>query len=143
MQDYSTCDMAHKIPRCIEWITSIHTLEPGDIIATGTNHKGLNPFQDEDRIEMETAGLGRLHVRVRDDLKRTWARETDSAPAETPGRNNPAADRKVRAQSNQIVRNYAQKLKRSFTANATSSWATICPIFSINRLTLLRFLKRE
>ena len=76
MQDYSTCDMAHKIPRCIEWITSIHTLEPGDIIATGTNHKGLNPFQDGDRIEMETAGLGRLHVRVRDDLKRTWARET-------------------------------------------------------------------
>jgi 2-keto-4-pentenoate hydratase/2-oxohepta-3-ene-1,7-dioic acid hydratase in catechol pathway len=76
MQDYNTRDMAHKIPRCIEWISSIHTLEPGDIIATGTNHKGLNPFQDGDRIEMETEGLGRLHFRVRDDLKRTWARQT-------------------------------------------------------------------
>jgi len=76
MQDYNTSDMAHKIPRCIEWVTSVHTLEPGDIIATGTNHRGLNPFQDGDQIEMEVEGLGRLHFQVRDDLKRTWARET-------------------------------------------------------------------
>ena len=76
MQNFNTNDMAHKIPRCIEWITSIHTLEPGDIIATGTNHRGLNPFQDGDQIEMEVERLGRLHIRVRDDLKRTWARET-------------------------------------------------------------------
>ena len=76
MQDYHTSDMANKIPRCIEWITSIHTLEPGDIIATGTNHHGLNPFQDGDQIEIEVEGLGRLHFQVRDDLKRTWARET-------------------------------------------------------------------
>lgn len=76
MQDYNTRDMAHKIPRCIEWITSVHTLEPGDIIATGTDHRGLNPFMDGDQIEMEVDGLGRLHFGVRDDLKRTWARET-------------------------------------------------------------------
>jgi 2-keto-4-pentenoate hydratase/2-oxohepta-3-ene-1,7-dioic acid hydratase in catechol pathway len=76
MQDYNTSDMAHDIPRCIEWITSVHTLEPGDILATGTDHRGLNPFMDGDRIEMEVEGLGRLHFRVRDDLKRTWARET-------------------------------------------------------------------
>ena len=76
MQDYTTSDMAHKIPRCIEWITSIHTLEPGDIIPTGTNHRGLNPFQNGDQIEIEVEGLGRLHFQVRDDLKRTWARET-------------------------------------------------------------------
>jgi 2-keto-4-pentenoate hydratase/2-oxohepta-3-ene-1,7-dioic acid hydratase in catechol pathway len=76
MQNYNTGDMAHKIPRCIEWITSIHTLQPGDIVATGTNHRGLNPFMDGDRIEMEVDGLGRLHFNVRDDLKRTWARET-------------------------------------------------------------------
>jgi len=25
--------MAHKIPRCVEWVTSIHTLEPGDVLA--------------------------------------------------------------------------------------------------------------
>lgn len=76
MQDYNTDNMAHKIPRCIEWMTSVHTLEPGDIVATGTDHRGLNPFMDGDRIEMEVEGLGRLHFGVRDDLKRTWARET-------------------------------------------------------------------
>jgi 2-keto-4-pentenoate hydratase/2-oxohepta-3-ene-1,7-dioic acid hydratase in catechol pathway len=75
-QNFNTSDMAHKIPRCIEWVTSIHALEPGDVLATGTNHRGLSGFQDGDLVELETEGLGRLHVRVRDDLKRTWARET-------------------------------------------------------------------
>src|SRR3989454_4477154 len=75
-QNYNTSDMAHKIPRCIEWVTSIHTLEPGDAIATGTNHRGLSGFQNGDRIEIETEGLGRLRVNIRDDLKRTWGRET-------------------------------------------------------------------
>jgi 2-keto-4-pentenoate hydratase/2-oxohepta-3-ene-1,7-dioic acid hydratase in catechol pathway len=60
MQKFNTSDMAHKIPRCIEWLTSIHTLVPGDIIATGTNHRGLNPFMDGDKVELETEGLGRL-----------------------------------------------------------------------------------
>jgi 2-keto-4-pentenoate hydratase/2-oxohepta-3-ene-1,7-dioic acid hydratase in catechol pathway len=76
MQNFNTDDMAHKIPRCIEWVTSIHTLEPGDVLATGTNHRGLSAFQNGDRIELETEGLGRLAFAVRDDLKRTWARET-------------------------------------------------------------------
>ncbi len=75
-QNYNTSDMAHKIPRCIEWITSIHALEPGDVVALGTNHRGLSAFQEGDRVELEVDGLGRLHVRIRDDLKRTWARET-------------------------------------------------------------------
>jgi 2-keto-4-pentenoate hydratase/2-oxohepta-3-ene-1,7-dioic acid hydratase in catechol pathway len=76
MQKFNSDDMAHKIPRCIEWVTSIHTLQPGDIIATGTNHRGLNPFMDGDKIELTTEGLGTLHITVKDDLKRTWARIT-------------------------------------------------------------------
>ena len=76
MQNYNTSDMAHKIPRCIEWVSSIHPLEPGDVLACGTNHRGLNPFQDGDLVELETEPLGRLHVKIRDDLKRAWARET-------------------------------------------------------------------
>jgi len=76
MQDFNTSDMAHKIPEVVEWITSIHALEPGDIIATGTNHRGLNAFQDGDKVEIEIQGLSRLTINVRDDLKRTWARET-------------------------------------------------------------------
>ncbi len=75
-QNFNTDDMAHKIPRCIEWVTSIHTLEPGDVLATGTNHRGLSGFQNGDAIELETEGLGRLHINIRDDLKRTWGRET-------------------------------------------------------------------
>src|SRR5437773_1892583 len=74
-QNFSTSDMAHRIPRCIEWVTSIHTLEPGDVLATGTNHRGLSAFQDGDMVELETEGLGRLCLHVRDDVKRTWARE--------------------------------------------------------------------
>ncbi|HZE10682.1 MAG TPA: fumarylacetoacetate hydrolase family protein, partial [Burkholderiales bacterium] len=75
-QDFSTGDMAHKIPRCIEWVSASHTLNPGDVLATGTNHRGLSAFQDGDRIELEVEGLGRLHVKVRDALKRTWGRDT-------------------------------------------------------------------
>src|SRR5207342_2085053 len=76
MQKFNSDDMAHKIPRCIEWVTSIHTLLPGDILATGTNHRGLNPFMDGDKIELTTEGLGTLHITVKDDQKRTWARIT-------------------------------------------------------------------
>jgi 2-keto-4-pentenoate hydratase/2-oxohepta-3-ene-1,7-dioic acid hydratase in catechol pathway len=75
-QDFNTDDMAHKIPRCIEWVTSIHTLEPGDILATGTNHRGLNAFMDGDTVELECTGLGKLSFKVKDDLKRKWSRET-------------------------------------------------------------------
>ena len=76
MQDFNTDDMAHSITRCIEWISHVHALEPGDIIATGTNHGGLNPFHDGDVVELECEGLSRLKINIRDDLKRTWERTT-------------------------------------------------------------------
>ncbi len=90
-QDFNTDDMAHKVPRCIEWLSSIHALEPGDLVATGTNHRGLSGYQDGDRIEMEVEGLGRLHFGVRDDLKRTWSRDTRLQHKEKglPGRYTP------------------------------------------------------
>jgi 2-keto-4-pentenoate hydratase/2-oxohepta-3-ene-1,7-dioic acid hydratase in catechol pathway len=75
-QDFNTNDMVYKIPRCIEWVSSIHSLDPGDVLATGTDHRGLSAFQDGDVVEIETQGLGRLRVHVRDALKRTWSRET-------------------------------------------------------------------
>ncbi len=91
-QDFSTEEMAHKIPRCVEMVSSITTLNPGDVVATGTNHQGLGPLQDGDTVEMEitgltplqdgdTVGLGRLSVNVRDDLKRRWLRETRAQKA--------------------------------------------------------------
>jgi 2-keto-4-pentenoate hydratase/2-oxohepta-3-ene-1,7-dioic acid hydratase in catechol pathway len=75
-QNFNTSDMAHDIKRCIEWATSIHTLEPGDILATGTNHRGLHPFQNGETIEIETQGLGRLTFKIRDDLERKWEKIT-------------------------------------------------------------------
>ncbi len=75
-QSFNTDDMAHKIPRIIEWVTSIHELEPGDVIATGTNHRGLSALQNDDKVELEVQGLGTLHFNLRDDLKRTWPRTT-------------------------------------------------------------------
>tara|TARA_B100000586_G_scaffold30822_1_gene19834 strand:- start:368 stop:1291 length:924 start_codon:yes stop_codon:yes gene_type:complete len=75
-QSFNSDDMAHKIPRIIEWVSSIHELEPGDVIATGTNHRGLSAFQNDDKIELEVQGLGILHFSVQDNLKRTWPRTT-------------------------------------------------------------------
>ena len=76
MQDFNTDDMAHDIARSLEFVSSVHTIEPGDVLATGTNHRGLNPFQDGDRIELEVEGLGRLRITIGDVLGRTWKRET-------------------------------------------------------------------
>lgn len=74
-QDFNTSDMAHGMARCIAWLSSIHTLEPGDIVATGTNHRGLSALHDGDLVELEATGLGRLHCHIRDELKRTWTRD--------------------------------------------------------------------
>ena len=81
-QSFNTDDMAHQIPRIIEWVSSIHELEPGDVIATGTNHRGLSALQDGDKVELQVEGLGALHFNVQDDLKRTWARTTRLEMAE-------------------------------------------------------------
>ena len=86
MQSFNTDDMAHKIPKCIAWVSAIHTLEPGDILATGTNHRGLNSFMDGDVIELEVEGCGKLRIKVRDDLKRTWARTTRLEHAQSGGK---------------------------------------------------------
>jgi len=75
-QSFNTSDMAHPIAECIAWASEIQTLEPGDILATGTNHRGLSAFMDGDTVELETEGLGRLRFSVQDALKRAWSRET-------------------------------------------------------------------
>jgi len=83
MQNFNSDDMAHKIPRCVSWVSSTHTLEPGDVLATGTNHRGLHPFMDGDKIELEIESLGCLSINVRDDQKRTWDRITRLEHAES------------------------------------------------------------
>ena len=76
-QDLNTSDMGRSVYEVVEFVSWITTLKPGDVISTGTNHTGLGPIQDGDKIEMEIEGLGpRLTVNVKDDWKRTWPRET-------------------------------------------------------------------
>ncbi|MCX6024467.1 MAG: fumarylacetoacetate hydrolase family protein [Chloroflexi bacterium] len=79
--DYNTDDMEHQIPEIIEWASRYVTLNPGDIIACGTNHQGLGPLQDGERCEIEISGIGRMGLWVRDDWKRTWPIGVDEVSA--------------------------------------------------------------
>ena len=49
-------DMAFAIPRLLGYISSIMTLEPGDVVATGTP-AGVGPLRPGDTVEVEVAGL--------------------------------------------------------------------------------------
>jgi 2-keto-4-pentenoate hydratase/2-oxohepta-3-ene-1,7-dioic acid hydratase in catechol pathway len=50
-------DMAFGIPVLIEYISGVMTLEPGDVIATGTP-AGVSPLQPGDVVEVEIPGVG-------------------------------------------------------------------------------------
>lgn len=73
--DFSTREMARHVPEVLEEVTRVLTLEPGDVVATGTHHYALSPIQDGDRLTLEIEKLGpALSVTVHDDRKRTWER---------------------------------------------------------------------
>jgi 2-keto-4-pentenoate hydratase/2-oxohepta-3-ene-1,7-dioic acid hydratase in catechol pathway len=52
-------DMVFGIPHLISYISHVMTLEPGDVIATGTP-EGVGPLLAGDVVDVELAGLGRL-----------------------------------------------------------------------------------
>jgi 2-keto-4-pentenoate hydratase/2-oxohepta-3-ene-1,7-dioic acid hydratase in catechol pathway len=54
-----TRDFIFNIPQLIRYISQCMTLEPGDVIATGTP-AGVGPMQGGDVVEVEIAGLGTL-----------------------------------------------------------------------------------
>jgi len=56
-QEGDAADMVFDIPTIIEYITSIMTLEPGDLVATGTPD-GVAPLKDGDLVEVEVVGVG-------------------------------------------------------------------------------------
>ena len=57
-------DMAFSIPELISFLSGIMTLEPGDLIATGTP-AGTAPLQHGDVVEVEIPGVGVLSNPVR------------------------------------------------------------------------------
>jgi 2-keto-4-pentenoate hydratase/2-oxohepta-3-ene-1,7-dioic acid hydratase in catechol pathway len=58
-QSSNTSDMIFSTRYIFEFISGIMTLEPGDVIITGTP-SGVGPMKSGDRIEVEIAGIGRL-----------------------------------------------------------------------------------
>ncbi|HEY59922.1 MAG TPA: fumarylacetoacetate hydrolase family protein [Anaerolineae bacterium] len=59
----STREMVFSIPQLIAFISSIMTLEPGDMILTGTP-AGVGPLLDGDMVEIEIEGIGTLRNSV-------------------------------------------------------------------------------
>ena len=57
LQEGDAADMVFDIPTIIEYITGIMTLEPGDLVATGTPD-GVAPLKDGDVVEVEVVGVG-------------------------------------------------------------------------------------
>jgi 2-keto-4-pentenoate hydratase/2-oxohepta-3-ene-1,7-dioic acid hydratase in catechol pathway len=51
--------MAFKIPFLVHYISQYFTLEPGDLIATGTP-AGVGKIKAGDEVEVELVGLSRI-----------------------------------------------------------------------------------
>ncbi|MBE7491563.1 MAG: fumarylacetoacetate hydrolase family protein [Planctomycetes bacterium] len=62
-QNATTADMIHPVARQIAEMSRWMTLEPGDVIATGTP-EGVGPLNDGDVCECEIQGVGLLRNRV-------------------------------------------------------------------------------
>lgn len=62
----STRDMVFPVSQLIVFASSIMTLEPGDLILTGTP-AGVGPLQDGDSVEVTIEGLGKLKNIVKDE----------------------------------------------------------------------------
>jgi acylpyruvate hydrolase len=66
MQNGSTADLVHSIPALVAYLSKLMTLEPGDIVSTGTP-AGVGSLRDPrvwlapgDEVVVESPTLGRL-----------------------------------------------------------------------------------
>lgn len=62
-QDGSTSMMIHTIPAIVSYMSGIFTLEPGDVILTGTP-AGVGPLNSGDTVVAEISRVGSLRVTV-------------------------------------------------------------------------------
>ena len=81
MQDGNTADMLHDVPALVSFISRHITLEPGDLIATGTP-AGVGVFRDPpvflepgDRVRCEIEGIGVVENPIVD-----WTEDTRPEP---------------------------------------------------------------
>jgi len=63
-QRSNTSDLIFSVPKLVEFISGVMTLEPGDVIATGTP-PGVGPVSRGDRVEVEIEGIGVLENSVK------------------------------------------------------------------------------
>jgi 2-keto-4-pentenoate hydratase/2-oxohepta-3-ene-1,7-dioic acid hydratase in catechol pathway len=62
-QSGRTADLIFEVPRLVSFISSIMTLMPGDVIATGTPD-GIGPIKPGDSVEIRIEGIGTLRNHV-------------------------------------------------------------------------------
>lgn len=63
VQNSRTSLFMTKIPEMLEFITASITLEPGDVVTTGTP-AGIGPMQSGDTVEIEIEGIGVLRNHI-------------------------------------------------------------------------------
>ena len=63
VQRGNTTQFLAKIPQLLEFITASMTLEPGDVVATGTP-AGIGPMKPGDVVEVELEGIGILRNQI-------------------------------------------------------------------------------
>jgi 2-keto-4-pentenoate hydratase/2-oxohepta-3-ene-1,7-dioic acid hydratase in catechol pathway len=65
-QDHTTADHLFRAEQLVEWVSDIVTLNPGDVISTGSP-PGMKPMRHGDvvEIEIENIGILRNHCRAR------------------------------------------------------------------------------
>jgi acylpyruvate hydrolase len=68
MQESSTADLVHSIPALVEYLSMLMTLEPGDVVATGTP-AGVGSLRDPkvwlkhgDEVVVSSPQLGELRT---------------------------------------------------------------------------------
>lgn len=62
----NTRDMVFPVEQLVSFMSSVMTLEPGDVIATGTP-EGVGPLVAKDVLEVEIERIGVLRCEVRDE----------------------------------------------------------------------------
>ncbi len=62
-QQGSGADLIFSVGKLVEWVSSIMTLLPGDVILTGTP-AGIGQLNDGDHVKVEIAGIGSLDNEV-------------------------------------------------------------------------------
>ncbi len=66
VQQGNTAQMIFKIPEIVSFVSRNFTLEPGDILSTGTP-SGVGPLQDGDVVEVEIENIGVLQNPVQQE----------------------------------------------------------------------------